>query len=46
MTWEGCCCMSLPAEGTDQSQTNSYEICNLESDFRTDSSKSILGLLC
>ena len=42
MNWEGCCCLPLPAEGTDLSQTNSYEIYGLESDFMTGSSKRIL----
>lgn len=41
VTWEGGCCLPLAAEGRDQTRTNSYEICDLESDIGTGSSKSI-----
>ena len=37
--------MPLPVEGTDQSQTKSYDICDLECDFKSGSSKSILDFL-
>ena len=37
VTSEGCCCLPLPMEGTDQSQRNLCEVCGLESDIGTGS---------